>query len=225
MLPLAIINGMKKEEYKEKVLALYKILHTLWTTIVIIVFPIILFISVMASDSPYSNGNLTLTVLGGSLLVILGGFYLIDKIPRKEYSVAYEVSLRRGENIPIRALANIIDIYIINLLYSFLSIYKSGFGTIGGTIFFFCYFCLLEKVFNATPGKMILGIKIIMVNEKIYSNKSILIRCVAKVIDFYTLFLLSVINILRSDKKQSIGDYFAKTLVVDKKKTVKNTFY
>ncbi|MCE5285810.1 MAG: RDD family protein [Pelosinus sp.] len=200
---------------------MYRILHTLWTTIVIILSPLILVVSVMASDAPNSKGLPTLIIFGVSLVIFLGGFYLIDKLPKKECALEYGTSRLMGENIPIRALANIIDICVTNALYSLLPIYKLGLGLIGGTTFFFCYFLLFEKVFSATPGKMILGLKIIMENGKVCSNKAVLIRCIAKTVDFFTLFLLSVINIFRSTKRQSIGDYFAKTLVIYKKKTVK----
>jgi uncharacterized RDD family membrane protein YckC len=78
---------------------------------------------------------------------------------------------------------------------------------------FYLYFILTTKYFSQTVGKMVFGLKVVSLNEKELSWKTILFR---EFIGRYlsaTIFVLYLLVVFLP-KKQGLHDYFADTIVI-----------
>lgn len=126
-----------------------------------------------------------------------------------------------------RLIAQIIDGVILFILYfivgaamfgaltfdvygaaavSFMGIY----GLLG-----FLYFLILEGLRGATVGKMLMKIKVVREDGSAYGFGPALIRNILRIIDVLPfLYIIGLILISRSDKKQRLGDRIAKTVVI-----------
>src|SRR3989338_3728835 len=95
----------------------------------------------------------------------------------------------------------------------------SFFGLCGGSaalyvLFAIAYYLVLEWLLAGTPGKLILGMKIVKEDGQKMNFLAALIRNVLRAVYGLFFFLVAAILIWKSDKKQRLGDRLAKTVVV-----------
>jgi uncharacterized RDD family membrane protein YckC len=83
-------------------------------------------------------------------------------------------------------------------------------------VIIFAYFILTEGFFSFTPGKIILGLRIIDRNQKKISMKQSLIRNAGRMVDGLFMHIVGIIVIIKSSEKQRLGDKWAGTFVVKK---------
>ena len=76
------------------------------------------------------------------------------------------------------------------------------------------YFTYFEGKTGQTPGKKAMNIKVTTEDGKQPTFAEALIRTILRIIDGLFLYLLGLIIILVTEKKQRLGDVLAKTIVV-----------
>lgn len=76
------------------------------------------------------------------------------------------------------------------------------------------YFTYFEGTTGQTIGKKIANIKVVRMDGKPMTYMDSLIRTVLRIIDGIFLYLVGLIIVVASEKKQRLGDMAAKTLVV-----------
>jgi uncharacterized RDD family membrane protein YckC len=82
-------------------------------------------------------------------------------------------------------------------------------------IVFFLYYVILEAHMSSTPGKKVLGMKIVSDDGGDISGVQSLIRNVLRYVDIFpSAYIVGVIAILVSDENKRIGDMVAGTQVV-----------
>lgn len=132
-----------------------------------------------------------------------------------------------------RIVAALIDIALFVVLFIVMSVLWGDTGTTsqngthnahvyltGGPLllFFviqFAYFLLLEGLFGATLGKIVTGLKVVAVDGSPVGWTAALIRNVLRFIDALPIFyLVGLIVVAISEKKQRLGDLAGQTLVV-----------
>ncbi len=129
----------------------------------------------------------------------------------------------------IRLVAYIIDVIVISsintlLLSPALLLYgeetlQIGFWTINGLLallIYYLYFALMTKLFQQTLGKMILGIKVMQMEEESLSWRDVFYREVVGRILHNVFFLLKLmyLSIAFSDEKRGVHDMIGNTKVV-----------
>lgn len=84
-----------------------------------------------------------------------------------------------------------------------------------GFLIFLLYFVILEGMWGATVGKMAMKIKVVREDGSACGLMPALIRNILRIIDFLPfLYIVGLIFMSRSDKKQRLGDKIAKTVVI-----------
>jgi uncharacterized RDD family membrane protein YckC len=81
-------------------------------------------------------------------------------------------------------------------------------------VIIFAYFILFEGFLSFTPGKIILGLRIIDIDQKKISMKQSLIRNAGRLVDGIFMHIVGIIVIIKSPQKQRLGDKWAGTFVV-----------
>ena len=90
--------------------------------------------------------------------------------------------------------------------YSFMAVYF---------LLTFLYFTILEGISGATVGKRLVKIKVVREDGSMCSLGTALTRNILRIIDALPfLYILGMVLIARSDRKQRLGDRLAKTVVV-----------
>jgi uncharacterized RDD family membrane protein YckC len=121
----------------------------------------------------------------------------------------------------LRAAATILDWFILVFTSIFLSFLPESISQqpdviltlmlVGGLL----YYIFFEGKFGATPGKMLIGLKVVYSDGSPCDYKAATIRTLLRVVDALPiLYLLGLISILVSPRKQRLGDRLADTLVV-----------
>jgi len=126
----------------------------------------------------------------------------------------------------IRILAGIIDTIILAIVFYGIAAItgqttENGFELDGGPAVlafavYFLYFIVLEAMTGATIGKMLLGLKVVRVDGHPIAWRESIIRNLLRIVDGFILYLVGLILILTSRKRQRLGDRIAETLVVKK---------
>lgn len=124
------------------------------------------------------------------------------------------------QGIIIRGLANLIDQLIIGMPFLlFISILglannEENYLFIGGVIFLI-YAGIAEAIWGQTLGKKIFGIKVMMIDGTRCTPFAALIRNLLRIVDaLLGGYLLAIIFIAITHKKQRIGDLLAHTVVI-----------
>lgn len=124
------------------------------------------------------------------------------------------------QGIFIRATANIVDqliifipIYLLIFLFGQKN-YTQQFYTFGGIIFIiYCSVC--EGIYGKTVGKKLVGIKVMMQDGRSCTWRGALIRNIGRILDVLLgSYLLGIIAIIVTKRKQRIGDLLARTVVI-----------
>ncbi len=81
-------------------------------------------------------------------------------------------------------------------------------------VLFLLYFSYFEGTTGQTPGKKAMGIKVVKYGKGKVTFADAFVRTLLRIIDGVGAYILGLIVILVSDRKQRIGDMTAKTVVV-----------
>ena len=126
-----------------------------------------------------------------------------------------------------RLVAQIIDGIVLIILYFVLG--AVAFGALTFNVFglaalgfmgayglvFLLYFIVLEGAMGATVGKMVTKIKVVQENGSPCGYGPSIVRNLLRIVDGLPfLYIIGLILMSRSDKKQRLGDRLAKTVVV-----------
>jgi uncharacterized RDD family membrane protein YckC len=85
--------------------------------------------------------------------------------------------------------------------------------------FFLCwgYFVILEGLIATTPGKFLMGLKVVKLNDERYDWRAVLLRNIIRIVDGAPiLYIVGLISIAVTEKNQRLGDLAAGTVVVRK---------
>lgn len=125
-----------------------------------------------------------------------------------------------GDVVWRRAVAVIIDIILIGVVNAIISsvLARSGLAVLGGVIALaitFGYYIYLEGNYGQTIGKMALGIVVVTEDGGPIDYKPAAIRTVLRIVDVLpVLYLVGIIAVLVTDRKQRLGDIVGDTVVV-----------
>ena len=126
----------------------------------------------------------------------------------------------------MRILATIIDYGFYLLLFTSYVLYfghknSEGGETVEGLaalplpLFWFLYFIIFESLFDATPGHLLLHLKVLTIERKRISFGQAFKRHIMDFFDVFFYGIPAIIAIRNTEKHQRIGDLWAKTIVVD----------
>ncbi len=77
------------------------------------------------------------------------------------------------------------------------------------------YYVVLEGLTGATPGKQVMGLKVVKVNGDPYEWGAVILRNLLRIIDALPfLYLVGLVSVAVSKRNQRIGDLAAGTTVV-----------
>ena len=77
----------------------------------------------------------------------------------------------------------------------------------------FAYYVVFEKLFGATIGKLVLGMRVTRLDGGQISWGQSLARTALRIVDGFFFYLVAAIAVWASDRNQRVGDLAAKTLV------------
>lgn len=128
-----------------------------------------------------------------------------------------------GDVILKRIVALVIDVIlfavVIGILSSVVGVISQTLGgfvsTIGGLLFF-VYYIYFEAEYGQTIGKMVMKIVVVTEDGGPLTYREAIIRTLLRIIDALPFFyLIGLIAILLTDRKQRLGDIVADTVVVE----------
>ncbi|MEX0658496.1 MAG: RDD family protein [Egibacteraceae bacterium] len=76
------------------------------------------------------------------------------------------------------------------------------------------YYIILEGLRGQTVGKMLLGIRVVAADGTPAGWGAVVVRTLLRIVDGFFFYLVGLIVMLASPRKQRVGDMAAKTLVV-----------
>ncbi|MFI5450327.1 MAG: RDD family protein [Candidatus Bathyarchaeia archaeon] len=131
------------------------------------------------------------------------------------------------QGIAVRFAAQLVDGVILGIVYFLLRFGMTGsfsfdlFGAGALTLLAawwlisLLYFAILEGTKGATIGKMLLKIKVVQEDGKPCGIVPAFVRNILRIVDALPiLYIIGILLISRSDKKQRLGDRVAKTVVI-----------
>lgn len=93
-----------------------------------------------------------------------------------------------------------------------------GPGFLLSTLLGFAYYVFFEAKMGATPGKMVMGLRVVKVDGSPCDMPAAAIRSLLRVVDALPFaYLIGVISVWMSELNQRVGDRAAGTLVVKAK--------
>lgn len=132
----------------------------------------------------------------------------------------------RNVGVGLRFVAVLIDGILLGILAYLMAAVTGGTTATGfelqgapAFLFFllsFVYYWLLETYLGGTPGKLVLGMRVVMEDGSPITLAASLIRNLLRIIDGLFAYLVGAIFIWTSPQKQRLGDRLAKTFVVKK---------
>lgn len=169
----------------------------------------------MADTRPFEN---TLPPPGGAPQAGPGGAQPVPPVPGGGPETV--VGRRIG--------AALIDLVVLGVLSFLVAALFGGASAGGGSVGFeltggpalvlmavvLGYYIVLEGVRGQTLGKMALGIKVVAADGGPASVTAVVIRTLLRIVDGFFFYLVGLIVMLASPRKQRVGDMAAKTLVV-----------
>jgi phosphoenolpyruvate carboxykinase (GTP) len=117
-------------------------------------------------------------------------------------------SLRR------RSLAGLIDLAATLAVVVPLGLLLGQTGVVGGVIIVIAAFSLLEARFGQTPGKAVVGIRVLLLDGRPATTLAAVVRNLFRVIDgFPGVYLIALTSLAGSKRRQRLGDQAAGTSV------------
>jgi uncharacterized RDD family membrane protein YckC len=92
-----------------------------------------------------------------------------------------------------------------------------GFSCLSQVLFVFLYFPIFEWLFGASPGKLILGMRVVQEDGRPCTLKAAVIRGLARLVDQLLSANVAFFQMAKTPLRQRYGDKAANTLVVDHK--------
>lgn len=133
---------------------------------------------------------------------------------------------RVGEGVGMRAVATIIDVVILYVVFLVIAIITGeadgasfSMGTVGSCISLIvslAYYIVMETMMGATVGKMVVGLKVVKEDGSAMDWQTSIIRTLLRIVDGFFFYLVGAIIVWTSPTKQRLGDKVAKTFVVKK---------
>jgi uncharacterized RDD family membrane protein YckC len=130
----------------------------------------------------------------------------------------------------LRILAGLIDFIPLVVLFLFMAATIGEFGNTGPNDSFevrlenehfllylfiaYVYYIAFEAATASTPGKMLMGLRVVKLNGEPYTVGAVLLRNILRLIDGLFFYLVAIISIAVTHKRQRLGDLAAGTLVV-----------
>lgn len=132
---------------------------------------------------------------------------------------------RKYASTPKRIFATIVDYSLFTLAFFVYALYF-GEETIDGytvtgimvfpiIIFWFCYFVVIEGFYQATLGHQLFNITVRQENKNSIDIGHSFKRRILDIIDLSMLGIPALIAISNNNKRQRLGDMYAKTIVVE----------
>lgn len=88
-----------------------------------------------------------------------------------------------------------------------------------GTVLFFLYFIYFESEYGATVGKMLTNIVVVTEDGDPISRRQAAIRTLLRIVDALPFFyIVGLVAIYMTRRKQRVGDIVADTIVVESKR-------
>jgi uncharacterized RDD family membrane protein YckC len=127
-----------------------------------------------------------------------------------------------------RILAALIDTGVWMAAILFISIAASRIGEdaglivgiVGTLLVVFLYSFILEGWTGQTLGKLLLGIVVVKADGRPCGFMSSFVRNAFRIVDFQFYYLVALLVVLLTSKRQRIGDVLANTIVVRKRRTI-----
>lgn len=144
-----------------------------------------------------------------------------ENLPMSNLSANEPFSPLQYQGFIVRGLANIIDqIVVIVPLVVVASLTKTGsaysetYMTVGGVLFF-VYLIVAEAIWGQTLGKKLFGIKVMMQDGRKCTVLAAILRNVFRLIDvIFGGYLLAIIVMTLTPRRQRVGDLIARTVVI-----------
>jgi uncharacterized RDD family membrane protein YckC len=124
----------------------------------------------------------------------------------------------------VRIVAGIIDLVIVGAVFYVIAAMSGqttaeGFNLTGVPFFISIvvgigYYLVMEAMYGATLGKMALRLRVVRVDGGAISWGESAIRNILRIVDGLFIYLVAVILIATSQKRQRLGDRAADTIVV-----------
>ena len=124
-----------------------------------------------------------------------------------------------------RILASLID-YTIIIIFYIIYVYKfgeqndeggytvTGLSALIPFVFWFVFLIVVESLFSATLGHLIMGLKVTNIDNTRIGFIESLQRHIVDIIDFIPFGIPAIICINNTPNNQRIGDLWAKTIVI-----------
>lgn len=144
-----------------------------------------------------------------------------ENLPMSNPSASEAFSPIQYQGFIVRGLANIIDQILVIIPFVVIasltntgSAYSETYMTIGGVLFF-VYLIVVEAVWGQTLGKKLFGIKVMMQDGRKCTLFGALLRNVFRLVDvIFGGYLLAIIVMTLTPRRQRVGDLIAKTVVI-----------
>jgi uncharacterized RDD family membrane protein YckC len=132
-----------------------------------------------------------------------------------------------------RAVAAVIDAavlfavaYVVALFTGGLT--ETGFEVQGGPAFlsfliWFVYYTATEALLGASLGKLLLGLRVVMVDGTPVGWPAAVVRNVLRVVDGFLFYLVAALFAWGSPRRQRLGDRVAGTVVIRQRNAVAGT--
>ena len=131
-------------------------------------------------------------------------------------------------NLVLRGLAYVIDIVIVSAVLFIAGLrwgtevqpgrwQVNGLPACGIMLFVPCYWLLCETLFGATFGKFLSGLRVLSLRRDDLALGQVVKRNLVKVCDLPTCGLVSLAAALSNPLRQSLGDLWANTMIVQTK--------
>ena len=90
-------------------------------------------------------------------------------------------------------------------------------------IFWFIYFVIVEYLLNGSFGNFLAGVKVVSLQNSSLMITQVLIRRLGDIVDIWWCFgILRFLLVRKTRYNQRIGDLWAKTIVIDRKRRMKS---
>lgn len=135
--------------------------------------------------------------------------------PRPRMGTEDEVVLRRIAAFVVDAILFAIALAILAAIVGTISDLLASLVGALGTVLFFVYFIYFEAEYGQTVGKMALGLVVVTEDGTPIDYRAAVIRTLLRIIDALpVLYLIGLLAIVLTDRKQRLGDIVADTVVV-----------
>jgi uncharacterized RDD family membrane protein YckC len=152
-------------------------------------------------QAQYAGLGLRVAAVAVDSFVLLVIFLVVGTI--WAYSLVMEKGVDPQDTIAVQTLLNeqVQDV-------SSLTFYLVLFGSL------FIYYLLLEAIFHASVGKLVLGMRVVMLDGSRATGLAVVLRNLIRIPEAMFLYVPAGLSCLASPRRQRLGDHAARTVVV-----------